>query len=491
MAGFTRRAFLQAAAGGTAAAARSETGRRSRPNVLLLMSDQHRWDAFGFTGNSVIRTPNFDKLAAGGTRFTECWAQHPVCMPSRASIFTGRYPSVHGVRTNGVPLPRTETTLAQVFAENGYRTGGAGKFHFIPHYPYGSPLPTMDTYPGPYYGFQEFHIGEDGRSGEQWEWIKKNYPEYHRKPDHEIPLRLHNTYWAASHTIDFIRRCVRRDEPFFAFCSFVDPHHAYDPPPPYRDMYREEDMPRPIGRAGEHEGKPAYVAGLVKRYRRWCDRVLYHRTQYYGEVTFIDDSIGRILDALEEFGVRDNTLIVYLPDHGDLLGDHNLFFKGQQHYRECANLTMLFNWPGKVKAGKVVEGFVQEIDVFPTIAELVGLPRTPGVQGRSQVEALTTDSASTGYDSILIEHAIHGETAPGVPVPDVPDCYTVRTKEWRMTYYLALGTGELYDLESDPKELYNRWGDAKLGAVRRKMKNLLLDRVLAARDPLPVRENRY
>ncbi|HFB97621.1 MAG TPA: arylsulfatase, partial [Bryobacterales bacterium] len=90
MAGFTRRAFLQAAAGGTAAAARSETGRQSRPNVLLLMSDQHRWDAFGFTGNSVIRTPNFDKLAAGGTRFTECWAQHPVCMPSRASIFTGR-----------------------------------------------------------------------------------------------------------------------------------------------------------------------------------------------------------------------------------------------------------------------------------------------------------------------------------------------------------------------------------------------------------------
>ena len=484
----TRRELMGA---GLASLSIGQSQTAHRPNVLLIMTDQHRWDAFGYAGNDAIRTPHLDSLARGGTRFTECWAQHPVCMPSRASIFTGRYPSVHGVRSNGVPLPRSETTLAQVFLDNGYRTGGAGKFHFLPHYPYGSPLPMMENHPDPYYGFAEFHIGEDGRSGEQWEWIKRRHPKYHKKPDHEIPVELHNSYWVASHTIDFIRDSARSGEPFFAFASFVDPHHGYNPPSPYREMYREEDMPRPFRREGEHDGKPDYVRRTLDSHARWRERTLHHRAQYYGEVTFIDDSIGRIMEALEANGVRENTLVVFLPDHGDLLGDHDLFFKGPQHYRECANLSLLFHWPGRVQEGKVVDGFAQEIDVFPTIAELAGLPATPGVQGRSLADAVTTDSIDTGQDSIFIEHAISGLTAKGVPDSRTPGGYTVRTREWRMTYYPALENGDLYHLTDDPKELVNRWRDPKLDVVRAEMKDLLLARMAAAHDPLPVRQNRY
>lgn len=453
------------------------------------MADQLRADALGCYGNSLVRTPNLDALARDGARFTNCWAQHPVCMPSRASIFTGRYRRNHGVRSNGVPLPRWETTLAQVFLRNGYRTGGAGKFHFIPHY--NQQLPLMENHPDPFYGFEVFHIGEDGRRGEHREWIRRYHPEYDDKPDSEIPLELHNSYWSASHTIEFIRGCVSRGQPFFAFCSFVDPHHPYDPPPPYSQMYREQDVPEPLVRPGEHQGKPAHIQAQLQQSARWCEHVKHHRAQYHGEVTFIDDSIGRILKALDEFGVRENTLIVFTADHGDMLGDHSLFFKGFLHYRACANLPLIINWPKKVKPGQVIDGLVQEIDIFPTICELAGLPRTPGVQGRSQTPVLTGQSQDTGYEAVLIEHAIRGENAPGKNLTDTPDVFTIRTQQWRMSYYPGLDYGELYDLERDPDEFENRWRDPKLEDVWRKLRDQLLDILITTHDPLPVRIEPY
>lgn len=477
----SRRQFLAAGVAAKAAPAR-------RPNVLLIMTDQHRADALGAYGNQVIRTPHLDALARGGVLFRNCWAQHPVSMPSRASIFTGRYPSAHRVRSNGVPLPRHEKTLAQVFLDNGYRTGGAGKFHFIPHL--GRQLPTMETHPEPFYGFQEFHIGEDGRVGEHGLWLEREHPEYARKRDNEIPIELHNTYWTASHTIEFIRRCAARGEPFLAFCSFVDPHHSYNPPPPYRDMYKESEMPPPVIRAGELADKPPFFEAWSKQYQNFNQRVRYHRTQYYGEVTFIDDSIGRILAGLDELKIRDNTLLVFTSDHGDLLGDHGLFFKGPFHYRACANVPLLFNWPGRLRSGKVVEGIVQEIDLFPTITELAGVANPPGVQGRSQRALLSTDGNDTGYQSALIEFAVSGATAAGIAA-EFPDLYTIRSLRWRLSYYPGKEYGELYDLEGDPHEFVNRWRDPGLEAVKRRLKDELLERIVEAHDPLPVREELY
>ncbi|MBL8233665.1 MAG: sulfatase-like hydrolase/transferase [Bryobacterales bacterium] len=463
-----------------------------RPNVLLIMTDQHRMDALGAYGNQVIRTPNLDALARGGTRFTNCWTQHPVCMPSRASIFTGRYPSAHGVRTNGIRLPRHEVTLAQAMLESGYDTFGAGKFHFIPHYPYRSPLPTMESHPGPYYGFREFHLGEDGRSGEHWMWIQKTRPEFHGKPDHEIPPELHNSQWVASHTANFIRRSAVAAKPFFAFASFVDPHHSYNPPPPYRDMYQPRDMPPVRARAEEREAKPPHYRDLYDMYAKWGDPAR-HRAQYYGEVTFIDDSVGRILRALDESGVRDNTLIVFTSDHGDLLGDHHLYTKGPFHYRHCAAVPLIVNWPGRVRPGKTVEGMVQQIDLLPTIADLAGVRVPDGVQGRSQRAVLTSDSADTGYTSALIEYGTSGVSDPAAGDRDrAPvDLCTLVTRQWRLSYYPAMKTGELYDLSSDPDEFRNLWAMTRHDRIQRELKDELLDRVLMSHDPLPRREKPY
>ena len=482
-----RRQFL------SSAAAAAQNPNASRPNVLLIMTDQHRMDAIGAYGNPVIRTPHLDSIAAGGTRFTNCWTQHPTCMPSRASIFTGRYPSAHGVRFNGIPLSRQETTMAQALREQGYSTFGAGKFHFLPHYPYRSPLPTMATQTEPYYGFAEFHLGEDGRSGEHWQWIQKNYPQYHLKPDHQVPVEVHNSGWVTNLTTSFLKRAAATDKPFFAFASFVDPHHAYNPPPPYSTMYREQDMPPIVAKESERTDKPAYYQKIYETHRPLVEKVARHRAQYYGEVSLIDDCVGKILKTLEELKLRENTIIVFMSDHGDLLGDHYIFYKGPYHYRHCAAVPLMVNWPGRVGAGKVIDGIVQEIDVLPTILELAGCPVPLGVQGRSQKAVLTTNSKDTGYNSALIQYHASGVVKPGAEAldSDVPDLFTLRRPDWRLSYYPGLKTGELYDLGADPNEFVNVWNRPGLEAVRSRLKDELLDRMLGALDPLPAREKPY
>ena len=476
---------------------RLHTESHSRPNVLFIMTDQHRKAALGCYGDPVIQTPNIDRLAEEGVLCEQCWTQHPICMPARASIFTGRYPQAHGVRHCGVDLPLDEITMAQTFMEQGYRTGGAGKFHFQCHFdrpPFVHTIPRMDTRSEPYYGFQEFHIGDDGRRGEQAYWIEKNYPEHAGKPDHEIPLELHNSTWSADHTIRFIQDCHQSGDPFFAFCSFVDPHHSYNPPSPYREMYNEADMPVPICREGELDDKPEPVRKRALARSEQNENVAAARTQYYGEVTLIDDSVGRILEVLDDLGIRENTIIAFTADHGDLLGDHFDWYKGFVHYEQSASVPMIYNWGSRLQQGKRLGNIVQSIDIFPTLSDLAGIILPPGVQGRSQVPALTTDSTATGYDAAFIDSYVDGIENPDIAQtgnPQEPDVYTLRSLKWRYSYYVGQEYGELYDLESDPNEFVNLWDDAGREQVKRQLKDELMERIIKARDPLPVRTHPY
>jgi arylsulfatase len=503
-----RRHFLASTAlAATAVAGHSKESAQaadSQPNVLFIMTDQHRKAALGCYGDPVIKTPHIDKLAEEGVLCEQCWTQHPVCMPSRAAIFTGRYPMANGVRSNGVELPKDEITMAHSFAKAGYRTGGAGKFHFENHFdqpPFTHDLPRMENHPEPYYGFQEFHIGQDGRRGEQAYWIKTEHPQWAGKPDHEIPLELHNSTWATDHTLRFIRDSHQQGKPFFSFCSFVDPHHGYNPPSPYREMYREEDMPAPIRREGELEGKPLPVQKRAAGRKKLNENVAKARTQYYGEVTLIDDSIGRILDLLEELGIRDNTIIAFTADHGDLLGDHWDWYKGYVHYEHSASVPMIFNWGRKLQQGKHVENIVQSIDIFPTLAKLAGISLPDGVQGKSQVPVLTGGTEDTGYTAAFIDSYVDGLSGPNLAdsqsgrqdkvLGGNSNVYTLRTLQWRYSYYVGADYGELYDLKSDPNEFENRWDDPKLDDVKRRLKGELMDRIIEARDPLPVRTHPY
>jgi arylsulfatase A-like enzyme len=241
-------------------------------------------------------------------------------------------------------------------------------------------------------------------------------------------------------------------------------------------MYRAKDMPAPIEQEGEFDDKPPKLHAARKRREGVKGDVAHNRTQYYGEVTFIDDSIGRILKTLDDLDIRDNTLIVFIADHGDMLGDHDLYFKGVA-YPQSASVPFIVNWPGRLQPGKVVNGIVQEIDVLPTILELVGLDIPPGVQGRSQKTVLTTSTADTGYEYAYVEHA--------------DSDYTLRSLKWRFTLYPGKPYGELYDLETDPHEFTNLWDKPNLQAVKVDLTGKLLARIVETRDPLPVKEKPY
>jgi arylsulfatase A-like enzyme len=241
-------------------------------------------------------------------------------------------------------------------------------------------------------------------------------------------------------------------------------------------MYRQENMPEPVRKPDEFDDKPPHLKTRSKKLEGVSKNVAYNRAQYYGEVTFIDDSIGRILKTLDELKIRDNTLIVFTSDHGDMLGDHWLFFKGLA-YPQSANIPLIFNWPGHLKPGKVVNGIMQEIDILPTITELVGIENPSGVQGKSQAKVLTTDSKNTGYDYAYIEHA--------------GSDYVLRSLKWRFSYYPGKDYGELYDLEKDPHEFTNLWNDSKLQNFKVELTRKLLDRIVETRDPLPTKEKPY
>jgi arylsulfatase A-like enzyme len=257
-------------------------------------------------------------------------------------------------------------------------------------------------------------------------------------------------------------------------------------------MYKEQEMPAALAREGELEDKPPFFKEWSNNYRRLNARLAYNRAQYYGEVTFIDDSIGRLLNVLKELGIRENTLVVFTSDHGDMLGDHGMFYKGPFHYRACANTPLIINWPGHVLPGKRIAGIVQEIDLLPTILELAGIPCPPGVQGKSQKAVLSTNATDTGYSSALIEHGTSGATAPKLGRDEgLPDVYTIRSSKWRLSYYPGKDYGEIYDLGNDPDEFINRWRDPAIEPVKRRLKDELLDRILAAHDPLPVREELF
>jgi arylsulfatase A-like enzyme len=360
----------------------------------------------------------------------------------------------------------------------------------------------MATFPRPFYGFQEFHLGEDGGCGEYWQWLEQNHPEYAKSPDHELPVELHTSYWTASHTISFIQKCVTHNEPFFAFCSFVDPHQSYNPPEPYKTMYKEEDMPKPVRKEGELENSRFKGTSESNNFKRYTDRTMYERTQHYGEMTFIDDMVGRVVDELERLDVRESTLIVFVSDHGDMLGDHWLWWKGSYHWPGCTNVPLFFNWPGKLQNGKLVVGMVQQTDVFPTILEMAGLSNPPGVQGKSMKKVLTTDEQDTGYEFAYSEGISTGEYHPEyfdgsgkkrgkLRNENGVNTYTIRNLEWRISYFSGAGAGELYDLKKDPDEFNNVWNDPAYREKRIDLFEILMNRVANTRDPLPQRIRPY
>lgn len=463
-----------------------------RPNIICIVTDQHRADHLGCYGNKQVKTPNVDRLAREGVTFTESYVCNPVCSPNRASMFTGTYPQRHGLTENGFTLDPCTKVLPQMLGEAGYHTACVGKLHLAP-FGMKSELAKhewelYESYelwnkngghlPSQYYWLDEVCL-VDGHGhyafGDYKRWLEKEHPGAYDKLRKEkalapptcprewwkasIPKELHYNTFIADRTIDFLKRRANEEEPFFLWCSFPDPHHPYSPPQPYCDMYDPSDIEfNPKRRSNELSDLPEYVTqaregkiktgGLSGDVRALTDddykQIIAHT---YGMITMVDDQVGRIMKSLEELSLLDNTIVMFMSDHADLMGDHWLINKGPFLFRSLLRVPTIWRVPGCKIAGTQSAAMVSTVDFCPTVVDLAGASPDPELQGKSY-KSILDGSAGRVQDSVLIEF---------------DESYLkdrlrqMRTKDWAITAYLESSRGLLFDLRNDPDELYNLW----------------------------------
>jgi len=488
-------------------------------NVLVIMTDRHRADCLGCNGNPFIRTPNLDALAEEGVRFSSAFTASSFCMPSRFSLLTGRYPHSHGCWDNGVLMPDDTMTLAQRCTDAGYHTAMIGKSHLQPFRHPGTPEsydewekpdPRWANWHGPYFGFQEVHltIGHHLPLGHYGMFLRQHHPdaiphlrgEQAKSPEtgvpyswkSNLPAELFPASWVTEQTISCIKK--NKDKPFYILASIPEPHPPYAPPHPYSEMYGLQDIVPPALKEGELEDKPPHFKDFYqgRLYSDWFEgdragnsllgvkEADYRETvaHYYGMISLIDDNIGKILKTLQDLELMENTLVVFLSDHGELLGDHHIVDHGPFHYDSVIHVPLIFRFPGKIASSHEVSSPVSLVDVPATITRLLNIPELPDAQGKD-LTPLLTKQTETLRDHVLVE--FESRYLPGIPMK------TIRTQKWRLTYYAGQPYGELYDLENDPKEFTNLYDDDKYRDIREKLKLTLLDELIKTEGRLPER----
>lgn len=450
-------------------------------NILWLTSDQHARRALGCYGNTVVQTPNLDRLAAGGLCFDQHFCSYPVCVPARFTMMTGLYPHHHGAFGNNTPLPLRTRTVAHHFAQAGYVTAWLGKMHPVDGQTHGfdyyMDMGAYFDYLGPKTRTFTYGMGaEDSGCGSPWITIHRPSSETRSawvpgdSPRHNDTLEVRELLAEEDHFESFVaRETIRfletyRDEPFFVTASFLKPHNPFSPPAEYAAMYRAEDMPLPDWSPQQLEQAPSQVR--THRYPgagtpegdAWLRRYI---AAYYGNISHMDACAGRILDALDRLGLAQNTLVVYTTDHGEMLGEHGMRGKFC-FYDGSARLPLITRLPGRIPAGSRSNALVDQTDFVPTFLALAGIDPA---------------SRSQPLDGHSFAAALDEPDLPGKPfafgefaLPQRP-FYMLRDDRWKYVYYSDATAGrtatsepkapaeELYDPISDPAELVNLAGD--------------------------------
>ncbi|MEK6236409.1 MAG: sulfatase-like hydrolase/transferase, partial [Planctomycetales bacterium] len=359
---------------------------QNRPNILWICTDQQRFDTIHALGAKRIRTRWIDGLVNEGVAFTSAYAQSPVCSPSRASFLTGRYPRITGCRQNGQRINPSEKLASRLFADAGYRCGLAGKLHLASCA--NSRLEErIDD------GYHDFHWSHhpqpDWLENEYAQWLSEQGQSWKRLyggletpyVKSGVPARFHQTTWCAEKAIDFIRE--NQGRPWFFSFNCFDPHHPFDPPPEYLERYDPDDMPLPKRGPGDPSEKTRFQqldcewahnepdgfhsAGMTDRDKRETIAA------YYAMIELIDDQVGRMLDALEQTGQLENTVVIFMSDHGEMLGDHGIYFKGPHFYEEAVHVPLVIRYPRRFQQGLRSDALVELTDLAPTLLETAGL----------------------------------------------------------------------------------------------------------------------
>ena len=435
-----------------------------QPNVLYVMTDQQRFDTIAALGNEQIYTPNFDRLARRGVAFTKAYTCCPVCVPARYNIRTGCGCAMTGVFENGPQYlvsgqaedmeKRCGPFLARRMRRLGYRTFGVGKFH-AHHDDLG-----YETY---------LLAGENSNPAinAHAAWLEREHPEfgfieqyhgertemYYMPQMSPLPAECCQEAWAADRTAELIR--AQDDRPFFGFCSFIGPHPPLAPPIPFNRMYDPDRMPNPVRGDLAVDHMDEQITWM--NYAIWADdisdaRARSVRARYWGEVSYIDQCLGRILDAVDALDDADNTLICFFADHGDHMGDHHAWQK-ESFFESACHIPFLLSWPARI-------GPRQSCGELVGIEDLFGIATTAaGKQElREGIDVLgMLDGAAPSRDYYF---GIYG--VPGSPLFKV----MVRGQDWKYIYMANGGREQLFNLTEDPDELHQRIDDCSDVAER-------------------------
>ena len=440
----------------------------SRPNIILIITDQQRYDTIAALGFDTMETPHLDRLVREGVSFSNCHITAPSCAPARASLFSGYYPHTTGILKNG---DRWTRSWVEDLSASGYHCVNVGKMHTSP---FETPL-----------GFHERYVVEnkdrylEGRYYyDEWDkalrargLVKQQRALYRQRADYadslgafdwELPEDLHSDMFVGDLAAWWVRNKPRLKEPLFLQVGFPGPHPPYDPTPRFSRQYLDKELPIQAVTPEEIASQPPPFQEMrIHNSEVDHDSVVHlldptpeqrhrQRAYYMANVSMIDAKVGELLAALEEQGYLENAVVIFTSDHGDCLGDHGHSQKWTMYDTITRVPTIVWS-PDRFGGGRCLDQLCSLFDLGPTVLELAGLDPSENMEAESLLSALNGDSWQ-GREVVFAEHCRDGI---------LPTDYMtmVRTREWKLVHFLDEQYGQLFDIENDPEEVGNLWDD--------------------------------
>lgn len=447
-------------------------GKNKKPNILLFMTDQHRYECLSCHGHPVVKTPNIDRLACDGVDFQQTYAQVPICMPSRISLFTGQYAHVHGILSNSSTVDVSDLTMLPEFLkEHSYQTAAIGKNHAGHHEDVGfeyvrwcDGLNEGETNHYLEYLWQKGILKQGETSFPDEDVAVKAYDAYVSK----VPYEHTNEAWTGRESVEYLKN-KDPDKPFFLWSSFERPHPPTSVPKDNPFPYAPDDIELPqydLSWYSKPGTKRAGCENMWNVFNTGQEKLRQAMANYFTLISMIDDQVGTIVKQLEQNNELENTLIIFTSDHGDFCGEFGQFGKGAGAFDVLHRVPLIFYQKG-VTGKEQIHELTELVDVMPTILDMAGIavPRT--VQGQS-LSAVIKGSIYRGGEPWEGKEAVFFET---------PFVKTVRTKTHKLSwcYKGSSRWGQLYDMLKDPGEKHNLFNDPAYDRVQRGLERRLLN----------------
>lgn len=495
---------------------------QQRPNILWYCTDQQRWDTIRALGNPHINTPNIDAFLQTGVAFNRAYCNSTICTPSRASFLTGRYPNTTHVHRNGAAyFPPHEVLVTKLLADAGYDCGLIGKLHLSR---------CKDGEKRPDDGYRVFHWSHHPYPNTEQpnaytDWLRDEkqmdpFELYNRVEGYYgpgVPAELQQATWATEMMLRFLNE--EREDPWMMSINIYAPHPPFDPPQDYLDRYDPSKLPHPLFRESDIEHQkhfkhidqqvreainpyafdPALLPEQPDMGREFLGAIapaMYEarevKAAYYALIELIDAQFGRIVDALRDSGQLENTIIIFTSDHGELLGDHGLIFKGCRFFEGLVHVPLIISYPERYRTNVQSYALVELVDIAPTILEAAGETVPAYMQGRSLHRLLSRRAKlheHKRYVTCEYHDAIGGYAIPGEPDHSHGSMYF--DGRYKMCVYRGHETGELYDLVHDPGEFRNMWHDRSQQDLKLRIMRKHMDAMLATSGAGVPREGTY